>query len=376
MHVCVITRNMNVKNGVATHVNHLIARLEEQGVDVTAIAADVEEGISGRIERIRIRSFNEFETAIDPRNLLLPALVLMRRIIALHKRKPIDLIHFHDSIAFTALRPVTAFFHIPTLFTVHSLYIARPETSPYPAHVARKYKLANRCALKKATKVLCVSSETRQRAVQLAGESPRLLVVPNFIDFIPSAARSTGKSFSPATSIFVGTLSPIKGVNFLIEAIPRVLDRHAEARFLIVGDGSERARLAKRAEELGLGNHIRFIGRVEREATAEWYSQAGIMVVPSLDEAQGIVVLEAFIHGLPVVASKVGGIPDMVDEGRNGLLVPPGDPDAIGSAINRLLDDRALWETCSQNARETALRYSWEKGILQIISLYQEAQRN
>lgn len=376
MHVCVITRNLNVKNGVATHVNHLIAQLEKQGIEVTVLAGDVNNGRVGGSECCRILPFNEFDRAADPRNLLFPALSLNRKVAALHRRKPIDLIHFHDSIAFTALRPVVRLLGIPTFFTVHSLYIARPETSPYPPSVARKYRLANRCALRRADRVLCVSSETRQRAAQLAGESERLLVVPNFIDLPGGATPLHASPASPETIIFVGTLSPIKGVEHLLAAAPLVLAHHPRARFLIVGDGSERQRLEAQCDALNLRAQVEFAGRVEREATAEWYCKAGIMAVPSLDEAQGIVVLEAFAHGLPVVASRVGGIPDMVEEGVSGLLVPPGDAEALAAGINRLLDERDLWARCAAGAAAAAGRYSWERGILRIIALYNEVTRS
>jgi glycosyltransferase involved in cell wall biosynthesis len=170
----------------------------------------------------------------------------------------------------------------------------------------------------------------------------------------------------------VGTLGAIKGVEHLLAAVPEVLSKHPGTSFILVGDGPERDRYETMVDQRDIRAKVRFVGRVAREATTEWYQQAGLMVVPSLDEAQGIVVLEAFAHGLPVVASNVGGIPDMVKDGYNGLLVPPGDSAKLAAGICRLLEDRELWSRCSFHARETAHRYSWGEGISQILGLYAE----
>jgi len=372
MHICLIVRRLNAKNGVATQVNHLVHQLAKQGMEVTVLAADVTDGISGRIEHLGIREFNEFDNGLNPRNLLLPALSLNGKIAALRRRKPIDVLHFHDSLAFAALRPLTALAGIPTVFTVHSLYITRPESSPYPPRVARKYRIANRSALKHASRVICISTDTMQRAAQLAGDSGRLLMISNFIDLPrPAGRKKPPLPAKSSTCIFVGTLSPIKGVHHLLPAFARVIARHPRTSLLLVGDGSEKQRLEALAVEMGIEKKIKFVGRVAQEQTAAWYRKAGILVLPSLDEAQGIVVLEAFVYGLPVVASRIGGIPDMVKDGWNGLLVPPGDAEALAAAICRLLEKKTFWKSCALNARETSLRFSWDEGIHRIIAVYQ-----
>jgi 1,4-alpha-glucan branching enzyme len=363
---------MNSQDGVATHVTLLTRYLEKNGVDVTVLAVDVISGTIGKIEKIWIRPFLEYRHALHPRTLLLPALSLMLKVMALHMRKRIDILHFHDSTAFAASYPVVALLGIPTLHTIHSLSIVRPETSPYPPHVARKYLMANRVVIKKATRIICVSSDTRQRAVQVAGDSNRLQVIPNFIDQDSVNYRIESMPRPSSACLFVGSLLKIKGVDHLLAAVPEVLRIHPEASFTIVGDGPERERLEQVVDQLGIRSKVQYVGRVDREAAAEWYQQAGLVVVPSMDEAQSIVVLEAFAHGLPVVASNVGGIPDVVKDGHNGLLIPPGDAAALAAGVCRFIDDRQLWNRCSFNARETAHRYSWEQGILQILDLYQE----
>jgi glycosyltransferase involved in cell wall biosynthesis len=170
----------------------------------------------------------------------------------------------------------------------------------------------------------------------------------------------------------VGSLLSIKGIEYLLAAVPEVLKSHSGTSFILVGDGPERERLEIMVDGLSIRAQVRFVGRVDRDATAGWYRQASMMVVPSLDEALPMVVLEACAHGLPVVASKVGGIPDVVEDGWNGLLVPPGEPAALAAAICRLLDDQELWARCSENALTTAHRYSWEQGISQILDVYSE----
>jgi glycosyltransferase involved in cell wall biosynthesis len=204
------------------------------------------------------------------------------------------------------------------------------------------------------------------------GASNRFSIVPNFIDSGSDKPASVAFPQSVKTCLFVGSLLTLKGVEYLLAAVPEIIKKHPELSLIIVGDGPEKERFEKIVDHLLIREQVRFVGRVACEATSEWYRQAGIVVVPSLDEAQGIVVLEAFSHGLPVVASNVGGIPDMVQDGRNGLLVPPGDSAAIAAAICRLFDDRELWTRCAQDAYETSLRYSWDQGISQILDLYKE----
>ena len=140
--------------------------------------------------------------------------------------------------------------------------------------------------------------------------------------------------------LFVGRLRIRKGVEVLLEALDAVRRTHPGARLLIAGDGEHRAALERKAVELGLGPSAVFLGRCGASRVRGLLRDAAALVVPSTYEGMPLVVLEAMEAGLPVVASRVSGIPEVVEDGRAGWLVPPEDPDALAAALAAALDDR------------------------------------
>jgi len=134
----------------------------------------------------------------------------------------------------------------------------------------------------------------------------------------------------------VAMLRPVKGLHYLLEAAARVLEQVPRARFVVIGDGAERARLEARSRALGLGAAVRFLGT--RHDIPALLAAADIYVHPSLFEALPVSMLEAMAVGLPVVATRVGGVPEIVAHGRTGLLVPPARGDELAAAMLRLLE--------------------------------------
>jgi len=131
----------------------------------------------------------------------------------------------------------------------------------------------------------------------------------------------------------------VKGVRYFIEALPLIARQVPEARFLLVGEGAEREALMARADELGVGDRTIFTGF--RSDVDRMYSLIDVSVLTSLSEGLSITILESMSAGLPVVATRVGGNPELVDEGVTGLLVPPRDPDAFAEAVVTLLRNPA-----------------------------------
>ena len=132
------------------------------------------------------------------------------------------------------------------------------------------------------------------------------------------------------------------------------------ARLLLVGDGPERKALEKEAKRIGMGDRLHFEGFVAHERLPAVLAHADLLVLPSLYEELGTVLLEAMQAGLPIVASKTGGILDVIEDGVTGLLVPPGDPEAFARAIDRLLADRDLACRLSEATQEQGKDYDWE----------------
>lgn len=173
----------------------------------------------------------------------------------------------------------------------------------------------------------------RDYGVEAVGVLPNVtggLAVP------PAAPRDEREeTTAPGYLLFVGRLRIRKGVEVLLEALRAV----PGARLLIAGDGEHRAALERKAAELGLGPAALFLGRCDASRVRGLLSGAAALVVPSTYEGMPLVVLEAMEAGLPVVASRVSGIPEVVEDGKTGWLVPPEDPRALAGALTEALGD-------------------------------------
>jgi glycogen(starch) synthase len=169
--------------------------------------------------------------------------------------------------------------------------------------------------------------------------------------------------------LFVGRLAPQKGVSTLVEAAGLLKDPSAQV--LLVGDGPERPKLEREARRLGVGDRLHFVGFFAHDQLPAVFAHADLLVLPSLYEELGTVLLEAMQAALPIVASRTGGIPDVIEDGVNGILVPPGEPEELAHAINRLLADRDLARRLSEGAQERVKDYDWEVLAERVLSVYQ-----
>jgi glycosyltransferase involved in cell wall biosynthesis len=158
-------------------------------------------------------------------------------------------------------------------------------------------------------------------------------VVPNVTGGLP--VQTAGTSEPPGYLLFVGRLRIRKGVEVLLEALRKVREIHPGVRLLIAGDGEHRSALEINAESLGAT--VRFVGRCDAGTVRGLLQRAAALVVPSIYEGMPLVVLEAMESGLPVVASRVSGIAEVVEDGKSGWLVPPEDPRSLAAAISEVL---------------------------------------
>jgi glycosyltransferase involved in cell wall biosynthesis len=142
---------------------------------------------------------------------------------------------------------------------------------------------------------------------------------------------------------------------------------------VLAGDGFERPTLARLAEELGIASDVHFLGWVPNSALPEYYRAAALSVVPSLEEGFGIPAAEAMGCEVPVVASDAGGLPEVVEHGVTGLIVPRGDSRALAQAIGSLLENPELRRRMGAAGRERALRlFDWDRTAAQLEELYRE----
>ncbi len=159
------------------------------------------------------------------------------------------------------------------------------------------------------------------------------------------------RDFEGEKLVYVGRLTPKKGVKYLISAMKLVRDMD----LLVVGDGPDRRRL----EKMAAGLRVKFIGMVSPEKVYDYLEQAKILILPSLYEGLPNVILEAMSMGIPVIATRVGGIPDVIKDGETGLLVDPGRVDELAISMKRLIENHRLWEKLADNCFEVAKKYAW-----------------
>ncbi|MCX7661667.1 MAG: glycosyltransferase family 4 protein, partial [Candidatus Omnitrophica bacterium] len=173
----------------------------------------------------------------------------------------------------------------------------------------------------------------------------------------------------------IGRLEPIKGVDYFIATAKLILKEPQNVRFLLIGEGSLRERLEKEVIISGFKDKIIFTGW--RDDVYKFFSLINILVLPSLNEAVGLVLLEAQARGIPVVATRVGGIPEFVRDGENGILVPPRNVEKLTQAIKRLLKDKELREIMGKEGRNFVKdRFSPQITLERIRKLYKELLGN
>jgi len=166
------------------------------------------------------------------------------------------------------------------------------------------------------------------------------------VDAPPGLREKLGGSETRPLVLTPARLNPQKGHRVLLEAVAEVPD----ALFLLAGDGPERAPLEAEAERLGVADRVRFLGR--REDVPQLLAACDVFALPSLYEGSSLAVLEAMAAGIPIVSSAIGGTDELIDDGRSGLLVPPGDAKALAAALRQLLGDAELRRDLADRARE------------------------
>jgi len=225
--------------------------------------------------------------------------------------------------------------------------------------------------------VIAVSTAIRRRLIERDSVPPqRITVIPNAVTCpeIASHALSSlpaGWDNVPLVGV-VARLQPEKGVAAFLKAAACVAPLFPEVRFFVVGDGPFREELTALTRPLGLEQRVYFLGY--RPDARTLIKLLDVLVVPSFTEGSPLIVLETMAAGVPVVASAVGGIPDQIRHGKEGLLVPPGAPGVLGDALLRLLRDPAYARSLGEAGRERAAsEFSYATMLQRIEAVYRAA---
>ena len=228
-------------------------------------------------------------------------------------------------------------------------------------------------ALRSARHVFCPSAYLRDIALLWGLDSQRVSVLPNPAPGVPPLpSRENLRAevgFDGKTLVFAGRLGPQKALGVLLQALTHVPD----VALVVAGDGPERAALERQARDLGIDRRVSFLGAVPREQVLRLFRAADASVLPSAWENFPHTVVEALAVGCPVIATAVGGVPEVVRDGANGLLVAPGDATALAAAIQRFFEDEALRPKLSAAAPGSVEGYSEEAVFARIESELQRA---
>jgi len=220
-----------------------------------------------------------------------------------------------------------------------------------------------RLVLRKANAAIALTEDMKRQMQKLCMRD--VFVIPNALDVktFGDSARAKLDLAMPERQdckviIFVGTLRKVKGVEYLIRAMRIVALRRTGVRLVLVGDGEERPFLEDLTARLSLSDIVTFVGRIPNERVPDYLTAAHVFVLPSLSEGFPGVILEAMACGLPIVSTRVGGLPEIVEDGKNGFLVESRSPDEIAEKVILLLEDDSLRTEIADANRKKVERYS------------------
>ena len=283
----------------------------------------------------------------------------------------VDLLHTHgyrsDISGFFAAK----YTGIPIVSTLHGW-------TPISSKL-RAYEAIDRWCLKKFDKVICVS-KVIYNALSLSGFSDnKLTYLHNAVSLeqadspcnVKQLKEEMGWTEDDTIILSVGRLSPEKGLRVLLSAFQKKYSDSEHVKLVIVGDGPLRSELEEFSKELDIAKRVVFTGH--RDNVQDYYKMANLFVMPSFTEGFPMALLEAMQAGLPVVATKVGGIPDIIESGVNGLMIEPDNIKCLGDAMQKILSDAELTTNLSLNAKHTIQNnYSAEPWAKQIESIYND----
>jgi len=221
-------------------------------------------------------------------------------------------------------------------------------------------------------KVIAISESVKNSLIKYEFiPQHKIFVLPNCIDYQTFHKASNRQFIRKSDEIVIGTvgrLEKVKGISYLLLAMKIILTKFPDARLEIVGDGSQAGELVGITKKLGISNSVKFFGKFTD--VIPFYNKMNIFILPSILEGFGIVLLEAMAAGIPVVASDVDGIREVVIQGESGILIPPKNPDAIASAVIQLIENPQLVKSLVENGLKRARLFDVQDHIMKLESLY------
>jgi D-inositol-3-phosphate glycosyltransferase len=305
-----------------------------------------------------------------------------------------DLIHSHYWLSGIAGEALKKSWHVPLVHMFHTLGLMKNRVARSPEEMEGDYRIdGERRVLRAADRIIAATpAELAQLQFLYQTDEHKVTIIPPGVDTsrfypIPSdeARAAIGVPPSGCMILYVGRIEPLKGVDTLIRAMSIMHQTGAlrecpQGLMIIGGDpqaspdemNAEMARLQALCRELGMEDIILFLGKRDQDFLPYYYSAAEVLVMPSHYESFGMVALEAMACGTPVVASQVGGLAFLVQDGITGYVVPDGDPQALADRLIYLIREPQLRRKMGEQAAAYAQEYAWDQIANRILAQYRE----
>ncbi|HEY0306151.1 MAG TPA: N-acetyl-alpha-D-glucosaminyl L-malate synthase BshA [Longimicrobiales bacterium] len=287
------------------------------------------------------------------------------------ERYSLDLIHAHYAVPHATsawmAKEMTPDKNLCVVTTLHGTDITLIGQDP-------SYQSITAFSIQKSDGLTAVSEYLRREAVEHFDVAPeRIQVIPNFVDLneykrdVHPCHRARLSETGEKIVMHISNFRPVKRVDDAVRVFARI-NRQLPARLVLIGDGPERGRVQQTAEDEGVADRVLFLGK--QESVAEILSCADLFLLPSATESFGLVALEAMSCGVPVVATRVGGLPEVVPDGEAGFLADIGDVETMAEQSVRLLKDPEQWRRMSAAARAAAEQFSTDRVVPMYESYY------
>ena len=291
-----------------------------------------------------------------------------------------DLVHSHYWLSGWVGQALKCRWEVPHVLMFHTL--AEAKNRAHPSESEPDYRVTGeRMAAQGADRVICASEGERRLLIDVYGVSPlRAVQVPCGVDteqFRPMprarARKTLGLPKEERLVLYAGRIEPLKGIDILLRAAAETEGRF---RLLVVGgdakDDRRKEELRALAAELGIAERVTFRDAVSHDELPLYYNAADVCVVPSYYESFGLVALEAMACGLPVIASRVGGLAETVRDGQTGYLIPWRCPEPFAERLQLLLDNEPLRRSLGRAARANVERFRWSEVAAQVEDVYHQ----
>jgi glycosyltransferase involved in cell wall biosynthesis len=367
------------KGGSAENTYLTLKGMDKSRYEVSLVTGPVEDPSQDRRNQIEESGVQYIQIPQLRRNInLFHDFTALLRIYRFLKREKPDIVHTHTSKAGLLGRLAAKLAGVPSI--IHTPH-GHVFFGYFGALKTRIFILLEKFASRITDKIVALTP--REKADYLSYkvvEEDKLAVIPSGIELhkyqqVPQEERSKLRKELgiPENSAVLGTagrLVPVKGPEFLLQAVGHVISEYPDTYLVFAGDGPLRKSLEKNAVEMGLAKNIIFTGW--RDDMARVLSIFDIFCLPSLNEGMGRVLLEAMALGKPIVASDVGGIPDLIIPGKNGFLVPPQHPEELAKQILFLIENREEREKLGRTGKEMVSAFSDEIMMKKIAELYEK----